>query len=122
MTGRALRQRIADRIGGPETRELRTRVNYLAEQCVYLESDSALVAAEHSLHEALADVRDLENLLGCIELYVKWRWVTKQLTTPQKERWADAVEAWSARLNDGTDETTHVDRWWRDDEETARAD
>lgn len=122
MTGRALRQRIADWIGGPETHTLRAQVTALAEQCVYLESDAALIAAEHAAAEAEADVRDLEDLLGAIELYVKWRWVTKQLTTPQKERWADAVEAWSARLNDGTNETTHVDRWWRDDEEATRAD
>lgn len=52
------------------------------------------------------------DLLGNIYLYVNWRFITKQLTTEQRTFWADAVEAWSARLNAGTDETTHIDRWW----------
>jgi hypothetical protein len=55
-----------------------------------------------------------QDLLGSIHLCIPWRWVTSQLTTEQKELWADAVEAWSARLNTGTEETTTVDRWWRD--------
>jgi len=55
-----------------------------------------------------------EDLLGDISLYVPWRYVTLQLTAQQKEMWADAAEAWSARLNAGTEETTIVDRWWRD--------
>lgn len=72
-----------------------------------------------TVEELAADVQALEDLLGDLWLYVNWRWITTQLTTPQKERFADAVEASSARLNAGTDETTHVDRWWRDDEETG---
>ena len=57
---------------------------------------------------------DYENLLGCVELYVDWRHVTEQLTTPQKELFADAVEAWTARLNESGDEPGHLaDRWWR---------
>lgn len=57
-----------------------------------------------------------EDLLGCIWLYINWRYVTKQLTTPQKEMFADAVEAWSARLAaDDGEQGGKADRWWRDD-------
>jgi hypothetical protein len=63
---------------------------------------------------ALPLAEPYENLLGDIHLYIRWRWVTSQLTKEQKELWADAVEAWSARLNAGTEETKTADRWWRD--------
>ena len=57
-----------------------------------------------------------EDLLGSIWLYVNWRYVTKQLTTEQKELFADAVDAHSARLNAGEPEIDlhPVERWWRD--------
>lgn len=51
----------------------------------------------------------LRELLGSIWLYVDWRYVTKQLTTEQKEMWADAVDAF------GEPETGKAERWWRDD-------
>lgn len=60
--------------------------------------------------QARADVAFLNDMLGAIWLYVNWRYVTKQLTTPQKERWADAIER--AGHPDGG---TQADRWWRDD-------
>jgi hypothetical protein len=56
-----------------------------------------------------------EDLLGSIWLYIGWRYVTKQLTTAEKEMFADAVEASSRRLHDDIGEPTGVDRWWRDD-------
>ena len=60
--------------------------------------------------------QDYEDLLGAISLYIPWRFVTRQLTTPQKELLADAVDAWSARLNAGDPAWVHpADRWWRDD-------
>jgi hypothetical protein len=77
--------------------------------------------AEASLHAAATQgepivVREpgtIVDLLGSIYLYVNWRYVTKQLTTEQKETWAAAVEAWSAALNADTDERPHkADRWW----------
>jgi len=60
--------------------------------------------------------REYEDLLGSIYLYIPWRFVTRQLTTPQKELFADAVEAWSARLNEGDpdEEKAIADRWWRE--------
>lgn len=84
-----------------------------------LDSDEAL--ARVALNAGAPLLREpYEDLLGDISLYVPWRFVTLQLTTEQKEMWADAVEAWSAQLNAGTDETTTVDRWWRDDGRAVR--
>lgn len=51
-----------------------------------------------------------EELLAAIWLYVKWRYVTKQLTTEQKNLWADAVEKISEANHPG--EGAKVDRWW----------
>jgi hypothetical protein len=50
-----------------------------------------------------------QDLLRSIWLYVNWRYVTTQLTTEQKELWADAVDAI------GEDDDLRVDRWWRED-------
>lgn len=62
-----------------------------------------------------------EDLLGSIYLYVHWYDVSKRLTTEQREAWADAIEANSARINAGADERPMtVPRWWRDDYVPAR--
>lgn len=62
-----------------------------------------------------------EDLLGSIWLYIGWRYVTKQLTTEQKEMFAAAVESSSRRLNDDDpSEPLDVDRWWRDDAPTRQ--
>lgn len=76
-------------------------------------------------HESLADDaiaaheenNQLKGLLGSIWLYVSWRYVTKQLTTEQKEAWADAVDAWSMamQVDDGEEPRAVAERWWRDD-------
>lgn len=57
-----------------------------------------------------------EDLLGSIWLYIGWRFVTGQLTTEQKNLFADAVDACWRRsdLAEGEDFMA-VDRWWRDD-------
>jgi hypothetical protein len=60
-----------------------------------------------------------EDLLGSTWLYIGWRYVTKQLTTEQKELFAAAVEASELRLN-GVGEPFDVDRWWRDDAPTRQ--
>lgn len=49
--------------------------------------------------------------LGAIWLYVDWRYVTRQLTTEQKELWADAVDA----FGDPEHVEPKAERWWRDD-------
>lgn len=61
-------------------------------------------------------VVDYEDLLGTIALHVDWRRTTRHLTTEQRELFADAVENWKRRLNEGyPNEDVTVDRWWRDD-------
>jgi hypothetical protein len=67
--------------------------------------------------ELEAQVKDLQDILGSVWLYINWRYVTKQLTTPQKEMFADAVEAWHQDLNSDDPEYAQawkIDRWWRD--------
>lgn len=56
-------------------------------------------------------VADLQDLLASVWLYINWRYVTGQLTTAQKEWFADAIEA--SRLRDGEHEV-RADRWWRE--------
>ena len=68
-------------------------------------------------HLEAVDARErFEDLLASIWLYVPWRFVTMHLTTPQKEVWADAIDAFHARANVGDPELdAHpVERWWRD--------
>lgn len=57
-----------------------------------------------------------EELLSSIYLYVNWKYVTRQLTTEQKEEWARAIDKTHA-YNDAMEcQPFHpVPRWWRDD-------
>lgn len=48
-----------------------------------------------------------DELLAAITLYIPWEYVTKQLTTEQKELFADAVERSIGY------EVTYITRWWR---------
>ncbi len=59
-----------------------------------------------------------QHLLGCIWLYVDWRFLTKQMTTAQKEMWADAVD----NFGDPADRGPKADRWWRDDAPLVQGD
>lgn len=69
-------------------------------------------------------IAELEDLLGDVSLYIGWRYVTKQLTTEQKELFAGVRDQWSDRLRaeEGIDppptaeERAESDlhyRWWR---------
>jgi hypothetical protein len=69
------------------------------------ELDAATLRAEQADREIAA----YRELLGSIWLYVSWRYVTRQLTTPQKEMWADAVDS----TGDAEAPVT-ADRWWRE--------
>lgn len=79
-----------------------------------------LTPREQELFEALQDqtarIADLQDMVGYVALHINERWIVTQLTTEQKELWADAVEAWQQRLyEDEPDiEFTPYDRWWRD--------
>jgi len=60
-----------------------------------------------------------EDLLSSIWLYIDWRYVTRQLTTEQKELFADAVDADSARVaaqeGPAYGPPSKAERWWRTD-------
>lgn len=73
---------------------------------------------QQSYDQGIADRQDLEDVLGNIWLYIDWKFITKQLTTAQKERFADAVEAWSARLNEETS-SEEASRWWQEEASTV---
>lgn len=91
-------------------------------RCVYAALNAlagTLIAAESSRRDWAAEAMRLEvelerraDLLHGIWLYVDWRKVTRQLTTEQKDMWADAVEAFSEVLEPG--DPVEADRWWRD--------
>jgi hypothetical protein len=56
-------------------------------------------------------VDEYKELLASIWLYVKWHYVTKQLTTEQKNLWADAIDEVSERNHPG--DGMKVERWWQ---------
>jgi len=93
---------------GADFRELLEAGGYLDAECERAKALEERIRADER--------RQYEDLLGSIWLYIPWRFVTRQLTTAQKELFADAVKAWSARLNedDPDEEPTSPERWWRD--------
>lgn len=73
-------------------------------------------AAEFVKAEHAAQIRALQDLLGCVWLYISWPHATRQLTTEQKELFADSVDASCERIAemDGRiGAPGHADRWWR---------
>lgn len=56
---------------------------------------------------------DLDGACHSVWLHGKWRWLTSQMTTPEKEAFADAVDRAGDVLADGEDRLP-VDRWWRE--------
>lgn len=58
----------------------------------------------------------MQELLASIYLYINWKYITRQLTTEQKEMLADAIDHVHA-YNDAMEcQPFHpVPRWWRDD-------
>ncbi|WP_433259254.1 hypothetical protein ACQPYK_49640 (plasmid) [Streptosporangium sp. CA-135522] len=78
--------------------------------------------AERAEAELVQQAEPHEDLLASIWLYIDWRDVTRQLTTEQKNLFADAVEAFSLRRDDEPpDAPLTVDRWWHSDQEKLRA-
>ncbi len=78
-------------------------------QAVVRQRDEALAALEKQQATLAEAVAPYQDMLGAIWLYVNWHYVTKQLTTEQKELWADAVDAF------GEPQDGKAERWWRDD-------
>lgn len=86
---------------------------YVRERRVEMVAPTLMWPGEQQSEQQRAELQDL---LGSIWLYAEWRWITRQLTTEQKELWADAVDARSAirHIEDGEDVHPVADRWWRD--------
>lgn len=59
-----------------------------------------------------ADTGVLEAILATIFLHGKWEDLTRHMSEAERERFADAVENWSARL-DLEQKPMTVDRYWR---------
>lgn len=55
----------------------------------------------------------LDGACHSVWLHGDWRWLTRQMTTEEKEAFADAVERFSAALEPGEPGAV-MDRWWRD--------
>jgi hypothetical protein len=70
-------------------------------------SDALMSIARRNV-ELRTERQALLDALGAIWLYVDWRYVTRKLTTEQRELWADAVD------QAGEPEEGKADRWWRD--------
>lgn len=70
------------------------------------------MTADKTREELETEIDDYKELLLCIQLYMKWRYVTRQLTTEQKNLWADAIEEISERWHPG--DGSKADRWWQD--------
>lgn len=70
---------------------------------------AGLLATTPPTQPAAEDPRD--KLLRCIWLYVKWFYVTKQLTTEQKNLWADIIDS---TPEDSDYQRSPVHRWWLD--------
>lgn len=66
---------------------------------------------------AKAKEREIEDgAWGTVYLHSRWRYITKQMSTPEREAAADAVERWNAALNAHDDNIGPMDqrtlRWW----------
>lgn len=59
-------------------------------------------------------VHHLDGAAHSVWLHGKWWWLTKNMTTEEREAFADAVERYSATLE--PEDPVRVDRWWRDPE------
>jgi DNA repair exonuclease SbcCD ATPase subunit len=78
------------------------------QEAAYAREEKAEIVSERD--ELTEKIYQLEHMLGAIWLYVKWRYVTKQLTTEEKELWADAVD----KFGDPDDRGPKAERWWRE--------
>lgn len=64
---------------------------------------------------------DLDAAMHSVWLHGDWRWLTRSMTTEQREAAADAVQRYSDRLaaKDARSPSTELDlRWWREDQDT----
>lgn len=80
----------------------------------YIKHQAGVFNQDRALEFCRAQREAYQDLLGSIWLYIKWQYVTKQLTTEEKNLFADAVDAASARMNDWDPDDRHpvAERWW----------
>ncbi|MFG2359427.1 hypothetical protein [Streptomyces sp. NPDC048521] len=93
--------------------------------CEMTISDSVRVQAVAQARDTLAVIDSItegQPLPGdaawhSVWLHGDWRWLTKNMTTPEREHAADAVARYSAHLNaEDPDLEAEIDglRWWRE--------
>jgi hypothetical protein len=95
-----------------------------------LERDAIRTAEDAALQSALAfaapilfaagldaghtQAASLDSAMHSVWLHGNWRWLTENMTTPEKEAAADAVDRYGATWPP-EDRGFPVERWWRDD-------
>lgn len=57
----------------------------------------------------------LDGAMHSVWLHGNWAWLTRNMTTEQREAARDAVERHSATQGDHDEDPLRLDRWWRDD-------
>lgn len=81
-------------------------------------TDALSNALSDAVKERFAAQVIADDAWGTVWLHGNWPWLTKCMTTPEREYAADCVARWSARLAeiDGDLERGEPDglRWWRD--------
>jgi hypothetical protein len=89
--------------------EVQSKRNQIAREAADVRDEfaSARINWEQEKERLLEEIHEREDLLHNIWLYVSWKYVTKQLTTEQKNLWADAIDMGSGRIV--------AERWWEND-------
>ncbi len=76
--------------------------------------DHMLTLAQESRDGTITATQDaIDGACHSVYLHGKWKWLTQQMTTPEKEAFADACDRGLADIEN--DKPHLVPRWWRDD-------
>lgn len=67
------------------------------------------VKAIFDAEAAAQQQQDIRDLAATLWIYSNWRYITRNLTTQQRELWADVIDEWHAKQG----EPDKVERWWR---------
>jgi hypothetical protein len=94
-------------------RSLQDKRNVVARETADVRDEfaSARINWEREKESLLEEIDEYKELLKAIWLYVKWYYVTKQLTTEQKDLWANAID----EKGDPEDGGSTAERWWEHD-------
>lgn len=67
------------------------------------------------LMELVREVELLSAAMSSVWLHGKWRWLTRNMTTPEKTAAADAVDRAHAAIKDDDEcAAIRAERWWLD--------